>query len=324
MNNLQLIKNKQAVVYQILNNALKNDKLAHAYLFSGIKGSLQEETALLLVQSLFCEESQWACGKCTICKRIRDNLYPDMIILDGSIGSIKKADVMDLQHRFALTSLEKYAYKIFIIKDAHNMTNGAANSLLKFLEEPSSNVLGILISDEVEALLPTVISRCQVISFKKLSYLDNYEIAKNKNINNLDAYYYARVVFNHLSLSDFLEIESFQLFKITFERFVDLFDTKPDLALYTIHSVLLKPKDKDVVKMAFDIFIDMLIVFYGDIITPSQAVNNWYDDSIERYRQRVNYSELLQVILETKNQINRSVNIPLTVDQMLYNLKEVM
>ena len=324
MTRLKLLQDKQPIVYNILNNALSADRLAHAYLFSGPKGSLQSETSLLLIQSLFCEESAWACGDCDICQRIANNNYPDMLILDGSVTSIKKADVLDLQHRFSMTSLEKYVHKIFVIKDAHNMTNGAANSLLKFLEEPTANVLGILISDEVEALLPTVISRCQVINFRKLSYLDNLELAKNSNINGLDAYYYAKVVSNHLGLDEFSEAEAFQLFKIAFERFVDMFDTKPDMALYTIHSVLLKHKDKGIVNMAFDIFIDSLIVFFGDVITPSQSVSEWYDNSINRYRKNTNFASLLEVVLETKSQLKASVNIALLVDQMLYNLKEVM
>ena len=317
MTRLQLLQEKQPIVYNILNNALNANKLAHAYLFGGVKGSLQDEVALLLVQSLFCEENTWACGECPICKRLENNVYPDMIVLDGSVSSIKKADVLDLQQRFSMTSLEKYVYKIFIIKDAHNMTSGAANSLLKFLEEPTPNVLGVLISDEIEAILPTVISRCQVINFRQLSYLDN-------NIDDLNAYYYAKVVSNHLSLNDFMESEAFQIFTLTFENFVNLFDTKPDLALYKIHSMLISNKDKDLVNMAYSLFIDMVIVFFGDVITPSPKSNVWYDESVLRYRNNVNYSEILQVVLESKSQLGRSVNLALAVDQMFYNLKEVM
>lgn len=324
MTRLQLLQEKQPIVYNILNNALNANKLAHAYLFGGVKGSLQDEVALLLVQSLFCEESAWACGECPICKRLENNVYPDMIVLDGSVSSIKKADVLDLQQRFSMTSLEKYVYKIFIIKDAHNMTSGAANSLLKFLEEPTPNVLGVLISDEIEAILPTVISRCQVINFRQLSYLDNLELAKANNIDDLNAYYYAKVVSNHLSLNDFMESEAFQIFTLTFENFVNLFDTKPDLALYKIHSILINNKDKDLVNMAYALFIDMVIVFFGDVIIPSPKANVWYDESVLRYRNNVNYSEILQVVLESKSQLGRSVNLALAVDQMFYNLKEVM
>lgn len=324
MSRQELIQEKQPIVYNILHNAKTSNKLAHAYLFAGVKGSLQDEAALLLVQSLFCEEDPWACGQCPICKRLENNVYPDMIVLDGSVSSVKKADVLDLQQRFSMTSLEKYAYKIFIIKDAHNMTSGAANSLLKFLEEPTPNVLGILISDEVEAILPTVISRCQVINFRQLSYLDNLELAKANDIDDLNAYYYAKVVSNHLSLSDFMESEAYQIFTLTFENYINLFDTKPDLALYKVHSLLINNKDKDVVNMAFALFIDMLIVFYGDVITPLPRANPWYDESVLRHRNRVNYSEVLHVVLNSKSQLGRSVNLALTVDQMFYNLKEVM
>lgn len=324
MTNLKLLKNKQTIVYNILNNALEKNKLSHAYLFAGVKGSFQEEFAMILIQSLFCEQSKWACGKCVICQRIENKAYSDLIVLDGSQGSIKKKDVLDLQHQFAMTSLEQYVHKVFLIKDAHKMTIGAANSLLKFLEEPTDNVLGILISDEIEAILPTIISRCQVINFKKLSYLDNFEIAKDHNIDDLDAYYFAKVVFNHLNVKEFIEDEYFQLFKLSFEKFIDLFCVDPDMALYTIHSLLLKNKNKDKVRLAFEMFIDMLIVFFGDTIKTSQKVNRWYDNSIKRYRTQVDHNALLRVILETKAQINISVNIPLLVDQMVYNLKEVM
>lgn len=324
MDNLQLVKEKQSVVYNILNNALKENKLSHAYMFFGVKGSLQEEMALLLIQSLFCEESFWACQQCNICKRIADNNYPDLIILDGSKSSIKKEDVRKLQHQFSMTSLEKYKHKVFIIKDAHNMTIGAANSLLKFLEEPSENVIGILISDQKEAILPTVISRCQVINFNKLSYLDNLQLARQANINEFDAYLYAQIVNNYFSLNDFLEEEAYQLSMLTFKEFIDLFDTKPDLALYRIHSILLKSKDKKMVKVGFNIFIDMLILFFSDTISSNQDVSNWYDNSRKRYRERINYDLVLEKVLESKSQINASINIPLAVDQMLYNLKEVM
>ena len=83
-------------------------------------------------------------------------------------------------------------------------------------------------------------------------------------------------------------------------------------------------KDKDLVNMAYSLFIDMVIVFFGDVITPSPKSNVWYDESVLRYRNNVNYSAILHVILESKSQLGRSVNLALAVDQMFYNLKEVM
>ena len=94
MTRLDLLQNKQPIVYNVLNNALKAEKLAHAYLFAGIKGSLQDETALLLVQSLFCEENTWACGSCPICKRL--GLYQFQLYLENGVFKILHPEEYDL------------------------------------------------------------------------------------------------------------------------------------------------------------------------------------------------------------------------------------
>lgn len=323
MDKLVLIKEKQPVVYNILHNSLVNDTLAHAYLFSGIKGSLQEEAAYLLFQSVLCEHSMWACGKCDACLRVRNNNYPDFVILDGSSTIIKKSDVLALQQQFALTSLEISAYKLFLIKDAHNMTISAANSLLKFLEEPSSNVLGILISDEIESLLPTIVSRCTTLNFKRLAYQDNYQLAKKLSIASLDAYYYARVISTYLSIEEFNDNAAYMLFKDVFRRFIDSFDNSADQALYLIHHRLLSESDKSVRDLALKLFIDMLLVFLKDI-NDVVEVDEWYFRSLIRYKETTNYLGLLEVVLQIKNKVNNNVNIALLMDQMLYRFKEVI
>ncbi len=92
-----ILKQQQPVVYQTLKNALDNDKIAHAYMFSGPSGTMKKEAAYLLAQSLICETEGFACETCNTCKRIAANEYVDVKYIDGSKTSIKKDDIIKLQ-----------------------------------------------------------------------------------------------------------------------------------------------------------------------------------------------------------------------------------
>lgn len=324
MSDLQLIQKKQEIVYNILNNSLKNNKLAHAYLLAGSKGSLQEETATLLIQTLVCTEKDvWGCGQCDQCQRIIHNNYPDLITLDGRQSLIKKDDVIDLQQKFSLTAFETAAKKIFTIHAAHNMTAGAANSLLKFLEEPSSDVLGILISDDVESMLPTIVSRCTTLNFKTLSHEDSFDLALDEGIDRRDAYYFARVVNKYLLREEFLEHEAYILFKTSFEKYINALVSDSDRALFVIQNELLKHSNKTEMNEAVHMFLDMLIVFLNDLMGPVD-IDEWYNDISLKYQQNAVYLDLLEIVLETKNKLSNYINVPLLMDQMMYKFREVL
>ena len=143
-----ILREQQPVVYHTLRNALEHNRLAHAYMFSGPSGTPKKETAYLLAQSLVCRESGFACEVCDTCERIAHNEYADMIYLDGTSVSIKKDDILKLQHAFAKTGLEKTGKKIYVLDHAENATPDALNSLLKFLEEPGSDMIAILIVEQ--------------------------------------------------------------------------------------------------------------------------------------------------------------------------------
>lgn len=324
MNNLALLKEKQNVVYNIINNSLKQNKLAHAYLFSGVANSLQFEMAELLAQNLVCQsESEIACGTCNSCLRIINNTYPDYIILDGSDHLIKKDEVIDLQQRFSMTAFEEASAKIFIIKAADNMTASAANSLLKFLEEPSDNVLGILISDDLDSILPTIKSRCTDLSFNELSYMDNYNLALAKGISARDAYYYSRIVSKYYDCDSFMDSEAYLLFKDVFEEYLNQFIRNPHKSLVYIQTYLIKNSNKTLVNEVSRMFLDALVVFFNDILT-NVDVDEYYNNRIEVYRNNINYLALLEVVLEIKNKVANHINLALLMDQMFYQFLEVL
>ena len=153
-----------------LKQAVISGRVAHAYLFSGPPGIGKKTTALALSASLLCNQIQSgdACGVCVSCRQVMHKNHPDFyeIIPDGA--SIKIEQIKNLQQKARYKSYQN-KYQIFIIDPAHAMTREAANCFLRILEEPPEQTIFILISDQPDLLLPTVISRCQPMAFKELS-----------------------------------------------------------------------------------------------------------------------------------------------------------
>jgi DNA polymerase-3 subunit delta' len=165
MNFVEQFKNTQPIAYQTIYNGFKDNKLSHAYLLSGSVASPLKETAMLIAKSYLCESKvdYIACGECLNCIRIDNQTYYDLIIIDGSSGSIKKEQIEKIQEEFSKSALEASGKKIYIIHLIENSSSGAVNSLLKFLEEPSEDVLAIITTQNLSKVIPTIISRCQLI-----------------------------------------------------------------------------------------------------------------------------------------------------------------
>lgn len=156
----------------MLRNGLRNDRLSHAYIFSGPQGSGRKRMAIKLAQAVFCLEMQDdACGTCLECRKVEHGNHPNLYWIEPDGASIKIEQIRDLQKQFSYRS-QSDRQKIYVIQQAERMTVQAANSLLKFLEEPDSDVMAILITENGQALLPTIQSRAQWIPFLPLPVRD--------------------------------------------------------------------------------------------------------------------------------------------------------
>lgn len=147
-----------------------NKKLAHAYLFSGPRGTGKNKLAHWVAQAVFCKQKQngHPCLKCNECRRIAQNNQPDVVEIKPEGNSIKVDQIRYLKAEFVKSGVESNR-KLFIIQNAEKMTISAANSLLKFLEEPSGDVTAFLLTDSVNQILPTIISRCQLVELSSLT-----------------------------------------------------------------------------------------------------------------------------------------------------------
>ena len=160
----------QPLVFAQLKKSIKHGRIAHAYLFEGDKGTGKHELSLWLAKRLFCTDVQEEapCGKCSNCVRIAQGEHPDVIQIEPDGQMIKVDQIRQLQEEFSKSGFES-RLKIFILFQADKMNNSAANSLLKFLEEPVGNFLAILETESLGRILPTIQSRCQIIHFSPLS-----------------------------------------------------------------------------------------------------------------------------------------------------------
>ena len=176
----------QETVVKTLSNAINFDKVAHAYLFTGSRGTGKTSTARILAKSLNCVEGPTIdpCGKCPSCIDIANSNSIDVIEIDAASNrNVEDArNLIDKVHFMPVAG----KYKVYIIDEVHMLTPAAFNTLLKTLEEPPKNLVFILATTESHKVLTTIISRCQRFDFKRVNQdlisLKLKEIAKKENI----------------------------------------------------------------------------------------------------------------------------------------------
>lgn len=170
----------QKHITQTLKNALANDKVAHAYLFSGPRGTGKTSIAKILAKAVNCVKApvENPCNVCDNCLGIQDGTISDVIEIDAASNN-GVDEIRELRDK--VKYLPGYVrYKVYIIDEVHMLSQGAFNALLKTLEEPPAHVIFILCTTELQKVLPTIQSRCQRFDFKAIS--TNDIIAKLKEI----------------------------------------------------------------------------------------------------------------------------------------------
>lgn len=180
----------QDTIVRTLKNVIKNNKLSHAYLFTGPRGTGKTSSAKLFAKAINCLNNQNgdACNECDNCNSFNNNKNPDIIEIDAASNN-GVDEIREIKNKISLVpSMSKY--KVYIIDEVHMLSIGAFNALLKTLEEPPEYVIFILATTEPQKLPATVISRCQRFDFKNISKQNMKECLKNiimgENINISD------------------------------------------------------------------------------------------------------------------------------------------
>jgi DNA polymerase-3 subunit delta' len=148
--------------------AVKNNKIAHSYIIEGPDGIGKSIFALHMAQTLLCSSNNRPCGVCNSCRKVEKKLHPDVKVIDTDKKSLGVNDIRELIDEIGIRPYEGLK-KIIIIKKADTITAEGQNALLKTLEEPPDNVNLILLVANLETVLQTIQSRCQVIRLSRVS-----------------------------------------------------------------------------------------------------------------------------------------------------------
>ena len=330
----KLLAEHQPVVFRMLEQALKQDQVPHACLFTGTAGSLKKEMAVLFAQSIILgaheliDEEKLSGQDKEDARRIAEGTYGDLLYYDGS-GSqaIDKNDVDDLQAAFAKTSMEERDRKLYILEHCENMTYGAMNSLLKFLEEPADNVYAILITDNRERVLPTIISRCVPVPFKPIDSSVYYELALQEGLDPEDAYFLSRITGKTGDYGAMAASPAYQRAKTMFRQWLGEEGNRAYLLVDYDVRMRVKPKDagpgenvKDVNLALVQMFFGMIITYCEDILRGAEDGPPWYHKAVKHPRY-ADTAKILKIAVEERDLINRNNDLNLLMDQAIYRME---
>lgn len=275
----------QSHIVNTLKNQIVDGKIAHAYLFTGTRGTGKTSTAKIFSRAVNCHNSTDGnpCNECEMCKSIYDGSNLDVIEIDAAsnTGVDNIRDIIE-QCRYACASSK---YKIYIIDEVHMLSIGAFNALLKTLEEPPSHVIFILATTEIHQVPATILSRCQRFDFSVISI---YDIASNlKRILGSegisasdDALEYVAYLGNG-SMRDSLSILdrciAFKQNDITYDDVVNIVGAIDDSVLFEFADYVAKNDTKS------------LLYNFDKSISKGKSLDNFAVDLVNVYREMLDY-----------------------------------
>ena len=307
---------------EILRRALANGRLAHAYLFSGPDGIGKRLMALALARAIVCHE-QRGCGHCQACRKIDHRNHPDLHILEPDGSSIKIEQIRAFQRELNLKPLEA-PRKICLIEQADAMTVGAANALLKTLEEPRGDTLLMLLSAQPNRLLETIRSRCQPLPFTRHpNSRIQAELEKQLGIESTESHVLAA-----LSEGSFKKAFGKDR-ELYLEQRRELLKTLTGLSSGSILPILDFAERLAADKTILPDILEIFQAFYRDVLMTLQGrsdvelVNLDLKDKVHRISGRESVATILiklDALIEVRRQLDRNVNYQLAMEVLLLKL----
>lgn len=322
MKTKEYLINKQHIVYQVLKNSFKNKKTSHAYIISGSKGSPILDTAIFLAQSLVClnkDENNLACEECINCQKIKNNAYVDYKLIEGV--DLKNDVTLAIQDDFNKSSVENEDIKIYIINLIEKAPVASLNKLLKFIEEPNSNIVAIFTSNSVDSILQTIVSRCQTITLKEFMVSDLIEYLVNNNVSYEDAWIISKISNNAEKNLDLVNDVTFNVVKNQLANSLKHLGNKND---YFIVDFLVEGMKNLTENSSIELFLDMLEVCLLEAIIKQEDKEHKsviFDEHISKISEKYQHIDhMIDDITKAKIDLLSNANKNLVFDKLLINL----
>lgn len=321
----------QTFIIKILKNAIATNKISHAYLFSGTRGTGKTTIAKIFAKNVNCMNliDGNVCGKCEICTTENTDDIQDIIEIDAASNN-GVDEIRELKNKIKLAPV-LCKYKVYIIDEVHMLSTGAFNALLKTLEEPPSHVIFILATTEPQKIPITIISRCQRFDFKKLSIIDIKNrlkyIAEKEHINITDDCLDEIAKMSDGAMRDAIglldQVSSFNEDSITIDDIYQISGSVPFKKIYElidsyinedIENILKTTEEiynegKDFIKLTFDmlsIFKDVLIYYRAPKYF--ENLNKLNFDEIKKIKEKIDIFDL-ELIIETLENLSRELKL---------------
>jgi len=318
--------NRQIV--QTLGKALAGGKLAHAYLFHGPRGVGKRTAALALARAYLCWQrvNGDCCGQCPACRKVLSGSHPDLHVFRPTGTTVKIEQIRELQKTLYLKPYEG-STKVYLLEEADTMTAEAANSLLKSLEEPPENTLLIFIATNLYSVLPTILSRCQAMHFKKIPQgeIENWLVSE-KGVRREEARFLAALADGNLAKA--IQWSDSEDARLARDGLIKLACRLRKGALYEVFKLSeeWEKKKDEIISL-----LDMLAIWYRDMLLWQQTgqedllVNIDCLDMIRKENDLWNDLELIKIletIEETKKALRSNGNLRLVLDQLFLTLQK--
>ncbi|MEI4771535.1 DNA polymerase III subunit delta' [Psychrobacillus sp. FJAT-51614] len=322
------IESLQPFVIKQIQSIVTKNRIGHAYIIDGAKGTGKTKVMQFFVQLVLCEKpiENVPCETCRSCKRLKSNNHLNFMHLEPDGQFIKRGQIDELIHEMSKTAIET-GRKIYVIQQADQLNSSAANTLLKFLEEPQSEITAILLTDKVHALIPTIRSRCQQISLASMPQSILKQRLIDKGITDSMASTVCRMTNQVDEAIELAKDEHFGLARKSVLKLVEASGKSVQDALMCIHEdfgPLLKEKEHA------EQALDLLLFAYRDIVAikASPLSECTYPDMNHYWKQvalHSTYEQLsqqLETILHAKQNLHRNMNRTLMMEQLMLNLQE--
>ncbi len=317
-------------IIQHLKEAIRSGKVSHAYILSGEDGAGKNLLANAFAMSLQCEDKKDgpdACGKCRSCIQAASENHPDIIRVTHEKASIGVDDVRIRINNDIQVKPYSSPYKIYIIDEAEKMTEAAQNALLKTIEEPPVYAVIILLTNNLSALLPTILSRCVTLKLKavdqdviKQFLMSDYQVPDYQaELSAVFAQGNVGKAVKYASSDEFMELKNDVLHLL---KYID------EMELYEIIDGLKRISEK---KDKIKDYLDLMVLWYRDVlmykVTNDLNLLTYKNEYLDITRQASIRSyegieKIIAAIEKAKIRLNANVNFDIAIELMLFTIKE--